>query len=80
MSNTLPRFGITTKFIKGDNLDDFAAAIDDKTRALYVESLSNPDYVIPDLAGLAKVAHDHGIPLVVCFAIHLIILNSLVTN
>lgn len=38
----LPRFGITTKFVQGDNAADFAAAIDDKTKAVYVESIGNP--------------------------------------
>ncbi|KAH7024117.1 Cys/Met metabolism PLP-dependent enzyme-domain-containing protein [Ilyonectria destructans] len=61
----LPRFGVTTKFVRSGKLEDFAAAIDEKTRAIYVESMSNPDYVVPDFEGIAKIAHDHGIPLVV---------------
>lgn len=65
LSNLLPRYGITTTFIRSGKLEDFAAAVNDKTRAIYVESLSNPDYVIPDFEGIAKVAHDHGIPLIV---------------
>ncbi|KAH6999174.1 Cys/Met metabolism PLP-dependent enzyme-domain-containing protein [Ilyonectria sp. MPI-CAGE-AT-0026] len=60
----LPRFGVTTKFVRSGKLEDFAAAIDEKTRAIYVESMSNPDYVVPDFEGIAKIAHDHGIPLV----------------
>ncbi|KAJ7837826.1 Cys/Met metabolism PLP-dependent enzyme-domain-containing protein [Mycena olivaceomarginata] len=44
---------------------DYAAVIDEKTKAIYVESISNSDTVLADIAGLAKVAHDHGIPLVV---------------
>lgn len=62
---TLPRFGITTKFIKGDKPEDFAAAIDDKTKAIYIESIGNPKYNIPDFEAIAKVAHDAGVPLVV---------------
>ncbi|KAG5749951.1 hypothetical protein H9Q70_007394 [Fusarium xylarioides] len=61
----LPRFGIKTKFVRSGKLDDYAAAIDDQTRAIYVESMSNPDYVVPDFEGIAKIAHEHGIPLVV---------------
>lgn len=56
---------MTTKFVRSGKLEDFAAAIDEKTRAIYVESMSNPDYVVPDFEGIAKIAHDHGIPLVV---------------
>ena len=44
----LPRFGVTTKFVKGDKAEDFAAAIDDKTKAVYVESIGNPRYNVPD--------------------------------
>lgn len=62
---TLPRFGITTKFIKGDKPEDFAAAIDDRTKAVYIESIGNPKYNIPDFEAIAKVAHDAGVPLVV---------------
>ncbi|KAG5769746.1 hypothetical protein H9Q72_003097 [Fusarium xylarioides] len=61
----LPRFGIKTKFVRSGKLDDYAAAIDDQTRAIYVESMSNLDYVVPDFEGIAKIAHEHGIPLVV---------------
>jgi O-acetylhomoserine/O-acetylserine sulfhydrylase len=61
----LPRLGITTKFIEGDNPEDFASAIDDKTRAVYIESIGNPKYNIPDFEAIAKVAHDHGVPLIV---------------
>ncbi|CAG8177716.1 unnamed protein product [Penicillium olsonii] len=61
----LPRFGVTTKFVRSGKLEDFAAAIDENTKAIYVESMSNPDYVVPDFEAIAQVAHDHGIPLVV---------------
>lgn len=60
-----PRLGVKTTFIKGDDPADFAAAINDKTRALYIESIGNPRYSVADLDVLAKVAHDHGIPLIV---------------
>ncbi|KAG0647872.1 O-acetylhomoserine sulfHydrylase [Hyphodiscus hymeniophilus] len=61
----LPRLGINTKFIKGDKAEDFAAAIDEKTKAVYIESIGNPKYNIPDFEAIAKVTHEHGIPLIV---------------
>jgi O-acetylhomoserine/O-acetylserine sulfhydrylase len=60
-----PRLGVTTKFVKSDDPADFAAAIDENTKAIYVESIGNPKYSVPDFEGLAKVAHEAGIPLVV---------------
>jgi O-acetylhomoserine (thiol)-lyase len=62
---TLPRLGIDVNIIDGDDPDDFAAAITDRTKALYVESIGNPQYNVPDLERIAAVAHDAGIPLVV---------------
>ena len=62
----LPRLGIDTKFVNGDKPEDFAAAIDEKTKAVYIESIGNPKYNIPDFEAIAKVAHDAGVPLVVC--------------
>ncbi|GFP51859.1 sulfhydrylase FUB7 [Trichoderma asperellum] len=61
----LPRFNITTKFIQSVKPADFAAAIDNKTKAIYIESISNPDLLVPDFEAIAKIAHDHGIPLIV---------------
>lgn len=61
----LPRLGIKTKFVNGDKPEDIAAAIDEKTKAVYVESIGNPRYNVPDFEAIAKVAHDHGVPLVV---------------
>ncbi|KAI1105029.1 Cys/Met metabolism PLP-dependent enzyme-domain-containing protein [Jackrogersella minutella] len=61
----LPRFGVTTKFIKGDKPEDFAAAIDDRTKAVYIESIGNPRYNVPDFEAIAKVAHEKGVPVVV---------------
>ncbi|KAI1093849.1 Cys/Met metabolism PLP-dependent enzyme-domain-containing protein [Rostrohypoxylon terebratum] len=61
----LPRFGIHTKFIKGDKPEDFAAAIDDKTKAIYLESIGNPRYNVPDFEAIAKIAHAKGVPVVV---------------
>ena len=62
---SFPRLGITTKFVDGDDPKDFAKAIDAKTKALYVETIGNPRFNVPDFEALAKIAHDAGIPLVV---------------
>jgi O-acetylhomoserine (thiol)-lyase len=62
--HTLPRLGIETRIV--ENTPEAAArAIDDTTRALYVETIGNPRLDVPDLETFARVAHDHGIPLVV---------------
>ncbi|RLL99064.1 hypothetical protein CFD26_105789 [Aspergillus turcosus] len=61
----LPRLGITTKFIQGDKPEDIAAAIDDRTKAVYVETIGNPRYNVPDFEAIAKVAHEKGVPFVV---------------
>lgn len=60
-----PRLGISTKFVDGDNPEELAAAIDDKTKAVYVESIGNPRYNIPDLEKIAELAHAKGVPVVV---------------
>lgn len=62
---TLPRLGINVKFVDGDNPEDFRSAIDEKTKGIYVESIGNPQFNIPDFAALADVAHENGIPLIV---------------
>jgi len=62
---SLPRLGIGVKFVEGDEPEAFRQAIDDHTKAIYVESIGNPQFNVPDFAALAQVAHDHGIPLVV---------------
>jgi len=61
----LPRLGIQTKFVNGDKAEDFAKLIDDKTKAVYIESIGNPKYNIPDFEAIVKVAHDAGVPVVV---------------
>ncbi|CAD6936187.1 unnamed protein product [Tilletia caries] len=60
-----PRWGITTKFVKTLDPADFAKAIDEKTKCIYIESIANPKYAVIDIEAIAKVAHDAGIPLVV---------------
>ena len=61
----LPRLGITTKFVQGDDAEAIRAAIDDRTKAVYIESIGNPKYNIPDFAAIARVCEDAGVPLVV---------------
>jgi O-acetylhomoserine/O-acetylserine sulfhydrylase len=55
---TFKKFGIGVKFVTSDDPADFAAAIDDKTKAIYVESIGNPKYNVSDIAALAKVCTD----------------------
>src|SRR5690349_2842363 len=62
----LPRLGINTKFVTGDKPEDLAAAIDDKTKAVYIESIGNPRYNVPDFEAIVKAAHEKGVPVVVC--------------
>ena len=62
---TLPRLGINVKFVDGDNPEDFRKQIDENTKALYVETIGNPQFNIPDFEALAAIAHEHGIPLIV---------------
>lgn len=62
---TLARFGVETTFLAEPEPDAVAAAIGPRTKAVYVETIANPSGMIPDLAGLADVAHAHGVPLVV---------------
>jgi O-acetylhomoserine (thiol)-lyase len=62
---TLPRLGITVKFVDADDFAGLRAAITDKTKALYTETLGNPKLDVADIETLAKIAHDAGIPLVI---------------
>ena len=62
---TFPRLGIDVRLVDGDDPETLRSAIDDQTRALYVETIGNPRFNIPDLRALADLAHEHGIPLVV---------------
>ncbi|KAL9631211.1 MAG: hypothetical protein Q9164_006014 [Protoblastenia rupestris] len=60
-----PRLGITTKFVKGDDPAEFEKLIDEKTKAVYLESIGNPRYNVPDFEAIVAVAHRHGVPVVV---------------
>jgi O-acetylhomoserine/O-acetylserine sulfhydrylase len=62
---TLPRLGIGVKFVDGDEPENYRRAIDAKTKALYVESIGNPGFNVPDLEKIAAIAHGAGIPLIV---------------
>ena len=65
LAHTLPNFGITASFVNIHNLAEVEAAIKDNTRAIYIETLGNPNSDIPDIDALAELAHKHGLPLVV---------------
>lgn len=60
----LPRLGITVKFVDGDEPENFDKLIDDKTRAIYIETCGNPQYNVPDLEAICKVAHAKGVAVV----------------
>jgi O-acetylhomoserine/O-acetylserine sulfhydrylase len=62
---TLRNFGIEVRFASGGTPDSFARLIDENTKAIYVESVGNPGFVIPDFDALSKLARSHGIPLIV---------------
>lgn len=64
-AHTLPMYGITTAFVDPDNDAEIEAAINEKTKALYIETLGNPNSNVGDIEKWAKIAHSHGIPLVV---------------
>ena len=65
LANTLPNFGITTSFVNIHDIVEVEAAIKDNTKAIYIETLGNPNSDIPDIDAVAAIAHKHNIPLVV---------------
>ena len=65
LAHTLPNFGITATFVNIHDLAEVEAAIKENTRAIYIETLGNPNSDIPDIDALAQLAHKHGLPLVV---------------
>lgn len=65
LGNTLPQYGITTTFVDIHNPDELKAAIRPNTKAVFIESLGNPNSDIPDIDSVAKIAHEHGLPVVV---------------
>ena len=65
LAHTLPQYGISTTFVDAHNLSEIEGAIKDNTRAIYLETLGNPNSDIPDLDAIAEIAHKHGLPVVV---------------
>ena len=65
LAHTLPQFGISTTFVDAHNLAELEAAIKPETKAVYLETLGNPNSDIPDIDAIAEIAHRHGLPLVI---------------
>ena len=65
LAHTLPQFGIQTTFVDAHNLAELEGAIKENTKAVYLETLGNPNSDIPDIDAIAEIAHRHGIPVVV---------------
>ncbi|MCL1998146.1 MAG: O-acetylhomoserine aminocarboxypropyltransferase/cysteine synthase [Turicibacter sp.] len=65
LSHTMPDFGITTTFVDGGNPANFESAIKPNTKAIFIETLGNPNSTIVDIEKTAEIAHKHGIPLIV---------------
>lgn len=65
LAHTLPLYGITTTFVDAHNLSELENAIQLNTKAVYIETLGNPNSDIPDIDAIAKIAHKHGLPLVI---------------
>ncbi|MBQ6467482.1 MAG: O-acetylhomoserine aminocarboxypropyltransferase/cysteine synthase [Clostridia bacterium] len=65
LSHTLPQYGIETTFVDAHNLAEVEGAIKENTRAIYLETLGNPNSDIPDIDAIAEIAHKYGIPVVV---------------
>ena len=65
LSHTLPQYGIDTTFVDAHDLGEIEGAIRDNTRAIYLETLGNPNSDIPDIDAVAEIAHRHGLPLVI---------------
>ena len=65
LKHTLPNYGVEAKFVNTRNLEEVENAIDGNTRAIYIETLTNPNADIPDIEAIAKIAHSHGLPLVI---------------
>ena len=65
LSHTLPQYGISTTFVDAHDLNEVEAAIQENTRAIYLETLGNPNSDIPDIEAIAAIAHKHGLPVVV---------------
>ena len=64
-ANTLPNYGIKTTFVDETNPENFRAAITEKTKAIYAETVGNPSLTILDIEAVANIAHEHGLPLII---------------
>ena len=65
LAHTLPQYGVETTFVDAHNLNEVEAAIKPNTKAVYLETLGNPNSDIPDIDAIAEIAHKHGLPLVI---------------
>ena len=65
LAHTLPQFGVTTTFVNAHDLAEVEGAIQPNTKAIYLETLGNPNSDIPDIDAIAEIAHKHGLPLVI---------------
>lgn len=65
LEHTLPLYGIESTFVDAHKLDEVEGAIQDNTKAIYIETLGNPNSDIPDIDAIAEIAHKHGLPLVI---------------
>ena len=65
LEHTLPQYGITTTFVDAHNLEEVENDIQENTKAIYLETLGNPNSDIPDIDTIAEIAHKHGLPLVI---------------
>ena len=65
LAHTLPQFGVSTTFVDAHNLAEVEGAIQENTKAIYLETLGNPNSDIPDIDAIAEIAHKHGLPLVI---------------
>ena len=65
LAHTLPLYGVETTFVNAHDLDELEGAIQENTKAVYLETLGNPNSDIPDIDAIAEIAHRHGLPLVI---------------
>ena len=65
LAHTLPQYGIQTTFVDAHNLEEVASVIQPNTKAIYLETLGNPNSDIPDIGAIAEIAHSHKLPLVI---------------
>lgn len=65
LAHTLPQYGVSATFVDTHNLEEVESAIQPNTKAVYLETLGNPNSDIPDIAAIGTIAHKHGLPLVI---------------